>query len=166
MVLAGGRDRGCSVNKTNVSLTGHPVQVPPAATLEGVCPIAAVPWVMMLPLIVALGREFDRRGMTRHVVSLRLYYRRAAAGRLDGWMDRYRITWTPALVERWMKLLRVPPFQDFYPVKKRMEGCEACTTPGAKFTQAVFPGGYLIGCRCRKEWLEFEGGLTDPSTGQ
>ena len=115
--------------------------------------------------IVQLGQEFRRRGMTSHLQDLRSLWRRRnpAQGRRARGFDE-------GLVVEWLCLLRMPPFENVYPVQARGDPCPKC---GAKeeraapssFVLASFTGGSLHECRqCKSCWLTYRD--WEPAEGQ
>ncbi len=92
----------------------------------------------LLELVVALACEFSRRGMPDHCDRLRLYYLALRHG-LDSARHRVEIHWDEGLVIEWMRLLRLPPYQDHYPVSDTT-ACAACESrpghQGASFPAA------------------------------
>jgi hypothetical protein len=107
----------------------------------------------LLQLVVRLGGEFSRRGMAEHCRRLRVYYLALQHG-LDTGRGRLEVHWDEDLTIEWFRLLRLPPYQDHYPVQDdgRCTRCE--DRPGSVFTVAVFPGGTKLECRtCGRQWL-------------
>jgi hypothetical protein len=107
----------------------------------------------LLEFVIALGCEFSRRGMADHCARLRLYYLALRHG-LDSARHRVEVHWDEELVLEWMRLLRLPPFRDHYPVRDTT-GCERCESrPGTVVTKGVFPGGAKLECtQCGAQWL-------------
>jgi hypothetical protein len=91
--------------------------------------------------------------MADHCDRLRLYYLALRHG-LDSARHRVEVHWDEELVLEWMRLLRLPPFQDHYPVRDTA-GCERCESrPGTVVTKGVFPGGAKLEClQCGTQWL-------------
>lgn len=101
--------------------------------------------------LIALGREFRRRGMTEHVDQLASYYRSN-----QGNVPPYG--WSDAHVEAWAKRLRIPPYDLALEVRPRNQPCPSCGPAGDTHTTCSFPGGWEVTCfRCRVVWLELEG---------
>jgi hypothetical protein len=107
----------------------------------------------LLELVVALGGEFSRRGMMDHCDRLRLYYLALRHG-LDSTRHRVELHWDEGIVIEWMRLLRLPPYQDHYPLRES-NACAACESrPGTVVTKGVFPGGAKLEClQCGAQWL-------------
>jgi hypothetical protein len=106
----------------------------------------------LLALVVQLGGEFRRRDMPEHLRKLRLYYL-ALTHQLDA-RESVEIHWTSDMVVEWFRTLRLPPYQDDYPVQSTT-ACRTCpATKGAVFTVSTFPGGAKLECRmCGQRWL-------------
>jgi hypothetical protein len=100
--------------------------------------------------IIALGHAFRARGMHGHLDQLRAFWRAQQGGPKANWDD--------AFVERWMKLLRVPPYENEMPVQPVGSSCLSCGPQsifGGKRTTTTFPGGFAFICDgCKAEWLE------------
>ncbi len=107
----------------------------------------------LLEFVVALGCEFSRRGMPDHCDRLRLYYLALRHG-LDSARHRVEIHWDETLVVEWMRLLRLPPYEDDYP-QRDTTSCATCESrPGTVVTKGVFPGGAKLEClQCGAQWL-------------
>ena len=99
----------------------------------------------LLDLVEALGREFERRAMHRHLEALRLF---DVALRSDGG----RVSWSEDLTVEWLARLRLPPYDKHSPVRSCRYRC-ACGE-STEVTEAVFPGGHKLRCtRCGNAWL-------------
>ncbi len=111
----------------------------------------------LLELVRRLGVEFARRGMPE-VEVLRLYYV-ALDEDLAGRLNELSIQWSEAHTLEWMRTLRVPPFENAYPVRRFGSGCDRCgairgNAKGA-LAEVVFPGGARMRCQtCGAVWLE------------
>jgi hypothetical protein len=115
----------------------------------------------LAPLVVALGRAFLRQGMRSHVQALRLYFLALRHGLTRGERHAVKVDWSEDAVLEWLRVLRVPPYQDAYPVRPRGSGCERCSPGGGHpveiSTLLTFEGGAKMGCRgCNGAWLELE----------
>ncbi len=95
--------------------------------------------------IVQLDTAFRTRGMTEHV-------RLLATGRL-----------APALVREWLRLLRIPPHHDDYPVLPRGIACPRCGSwsenrmATGTFVPFSWPRGWAERCcGCHFTWLHEE----------
>jgi len=117
------------------------------------CSVVSMERAKLLELVVALGCEFSRRGMPDHCDRLRLYYLALRHG-LDSTRHRVEIHWDETLVVEWMRLLRLPPYQDHYPLRDTTS-CATCESrPGTVVTKGVFPGGAKLEClQCGAQWL-------------
>jgi hypothetical protein len=103
-----------------------------------------------LALTERVGRELVRRGLREHVARARQYYAALKAGRTSD-------AWSHAMNIEWLRLLRLPPHEDHYPVRPRMSGCEKCRGVGGLFTVTIFPGGSKSQCGgCGLQWLELD----------
>jgi hypothetical protein len=112
----------------------------------------------LMEAVIKLGKEFRRRQMDSHAALLRSFYadlRRRQTGRA-----RARAKdWDETMVLRWLALLRIPPFDQVYPVLPRGAPCPTCGARGeraapATFVRSVWPGGSLCECRrCGTLWL-------------
>ena len=107
----------------------------------------------LLDFVVALGCEFSRRGMPDHCQRLRLYYLALVHG-LDTSRHRVEVHWDEDLVIEWMRLLRLPPHRDHYPLRDTT-ACGRCESrPGTVVTKGVFPGGAKLEClQCGAQWI-------------
>lgn len=111
----------------------------------------------LLQHVETLGREFEARGMTPHVRSLRLYWLALKHDLVEPDLS-LQVHATVDWVVDWFKLLRLPPHQHALPVRRHEDRCGRCL-PGAAMirTVTVFPGGYRKTCDvCRSEWLVLE----------
>jgi len=110
----------------------------------------------LLRHVTQLGRAFRARGMNQHLRDLRVYYL-ALRRRLTS--DKLQLNWSEAFVIDWMKTLRVPPYENTYPLRAHGAPCPKCpTAEGASIvTDRLFPGGARMRCQsCGSEWLEQE----------
>jgi len=110
----------------------------------------------LLHHVILLGKAFSARGMDQHLRDLRVYYLALRHGLTS---NKLQLNWSEAFVIEWMKMLRVPPFENSYPVLARGEPCPRCpSTAGSSVsTDCVFPGGARMRCQnCGCEWLEHE----------
>ncbi len=91
--------------------------------------------------------------MTEQCRRLRIYYVALRQG-LDAARHRVEIHWDEELVIEWMRLLRLPPFRDDYPVQSSTR-CSRCTyRPGSVVTKMTFPEGAKLEClECGGQWL-------------
>ncbi len=107
-----------------------------------------------LALTERVGHELARLGLREHVARIRAYYAALKAGRSsDAWSHKMNV--------EWLRLLRLAPYENHYPVRPRMSGCEDCHGMGGLFTVTVFPGGSKHQCGgCGKQWLELDSHLT------
>jgi hypothetical protein len=97
------------------------------------------------PALQQLDVAFRRRGMQRHVRAL----------------ERQQLA--PTLVVEWLRLLKIPPHENDYPVLPRGAPCPRCGSISADRTATgtiatiSFPGGWLETCLgCRMSWLHAE----------
>ena len=110
------------------------------------------------PILVALGKEFRRRGMQNHAEHLASYYRGNQGHRPPyGWDDGHVLTW--------LKRLRIPPYEFALPALAPASDCPPCgpqSVFGGRRTLCTFPGGAEFICgRCEMTWLELERGPLD-----
>ncbi len=105
------------------------------------------------PLMVVLGKEFERRGMAAHLEALRaVWCLRMARPQQPG-------QWTEEMVLEWLALLRVPPLDRVYPVQPRNAPCPRCGTlsrPGVHHAHVklTWPGGWKEQCAsCGATWV-------------
>jgi hypothetical protein len=101
-----------------------------------------------LALAERVGRELVRAGLPKHADRVRAYYAAVRAGRSSD-------AWSHAMSIEWMRLLRVPPYENDFPVRPRMSACPTCPISRA-FTTTIFPGGSKHQCACGAAWLEFD----------
>lgn len=107
-------------------------------------------------LVVRLGKEFDRRGMTDHVKLLRTFYAEALQRDRAARRHPRRPPWTEGIVLEWMAIFHLPPFESVYPVLARGAPCPQCESApeNVHLTRLVFPGGILTLCRrCQARWV-------------
>jgi hypothetical protein len=110
----------------------------------------------LLEKVVALGKEFRRRGMLVHRKALADYYRELRAGQPGAW--------TPEMVTEWMQALQLPPHDKDLEVRQRSAGCAKCGAIVGVFTQRNFPGGWMACCaRCEDRWLVLDTQDTRPA---
>lgn len=114
----------------------------------------------LMPLVVRLGGEFQRRGMKDHSQKLRVYFLALKHG-LDSGAREVRVHWTENLVLEWLRLLRIPPYDRSYAIRPRASRCDKCppdrSSQPAVNTEAVFPGGSKMRCQvCGAVWVEEE----------
>ena len=103
-----------------------------------------------LALTEQVGRELVRLGLPTHAANARIYYADVRAGR----QPKPR-GWTHELIVEWARLLRLPPYENDYPVRPRSWSC-TCDSP-RPYTARIFPGGARICCdACKLTWLEFD----------
>jgi hypothetical protein len=103
-----------------------------------------------LALTERVGRELVRLRLKEHVGRMRTYYAAMRAGRPS-------TIWSHDMNIEWLRLLRLPPHENDYPVQPRMSPCPSCTT-SRPFTMTVFPGGSKYKCAsCDAQWLELDG---------
>lgn len=109
------------------------------------------------PALVELGREFVRRGMDRHAVRLRDYYR---AWRANVRRPATPDAWSDLDVVAWLGILQIAPFAGVFPERGSGVPCPACgAEPTMSYVVTVFPGGALSQCRpCGRRFL-----LKDPT---
>ena len=116
----------------------------------------------LVKMVEALGREFVRRGMNTHAAKLRVYYLALRRGLATPGRNEVDVHWSEALVVEWFKLLRMPPYQNAYPVRTAQSHCSRCkdrpTNEGGGFqTESTFPGGWKVRCsNCGEAWLVLE----------
>jgi hypothetical protein len=128
---------------------------------------------LLLELVEALGREFERRQMRSHLESLRLFYL-GVRHQLDHGRHRaVHVSWDEDMTLDWLAVLRVPPYQAHYPIRPRGYRCAcpagAAADPsgragdwshlgkGAAQTLLVFPGGSKTRCvACGVVWIELD----------
>jgi len=113
----------------------------------------------LLKCVVTLGREFRRRQMTEHARKLRLYYLAVQSGLTVG-PHEADLHWSEAFTVEWMKTLRLPPYENDYPVRPMGWNCKCPAAHSAAAPATVeltFPGGARKRCpACRAVWLELD----------
>ena len=122
----------------------------------------------LLELVETLGKEFERLGETIKVETLRLYYLALVRG-----LDQHgvvKVSWDEQAVIEWFGLLRLPPYERTYTVRRRTYVCTCAGGSGAKpsgrpgdwshigkgtaLTERTFPGGAKVRCAaCEARWL-------------
>lgn len=112
--------------------------------------------------VVVLGKAFRRHGMKSHVRMLRLYFLALRHGLVQGERNAVKVEWSEDAVIEWLKILRVPPFENAYPIRPRGAACAKCPRgdghPVETTTLMTFAGGAKMGCRgCNEAWLELDG---------
>ena len=115
----------------------------------------------LLAMVHRLGEEFSRRGMRTHVTPLRIYWLALRHGLVQAEGHALHLALSEETVVEWFKLLRLPPYQDAYPVRASGSACPACgpRQPGTEelATERTFPDGRKVICLvCRSAWLEVE----------
>jgi hypothetical protein len=112
-----------------------------------------------LDLVRRLGKEFVRRGMRREAAALRLYFIALRAGLVEGPDAQLEaVTWSQRTTEEWLRLLRLPPWENAYPLGTRGTPCRRCK-PGkgglpAAIEEKLWPRGALMRCSgCGWRWL-------------
>lgn len=120
--------------------------------------------------VVLLGRAFRQHGMRSHVRTLRLYFLALRHGLVQGERNALKIEWSEDAVLEWLRILRVPPFQQAYPVRPRGSRCARCPAgdghPVETTTLMTFTGGAKMGCRrCGDAWIELDGEVRNPPGG-
>ena len=105
-------------------------------------------------LTVELGKEFQRRGMVRHLEALRAFWcRRHPRPSLSP------SEWDEGMVLGWLASLRIPPFDQVYPLLPQGSACPKCgrgRTAGVSHAhvQRTWPGGWLLECAdCHASWV-------------
>ena len=99
-----------------------------------------------LSLTERVGRELVRLGLRQHAAHARTYYAAIRDGRRPK-------EWAHDLNVEWMRVLRIPPYDNDYAVRPRMAGCPKCAA-SRTYTAMVFPGGVKVKCACGEQWLE------------
>jgi hypothetical protein len=115
----------------------------------------------LLAMVQRLGDEFRRRGMRTHLTPLRIYWLALRHGLVQDEGHALQLTLSEETVVEWFKLLRLPPYQDAYPVRAAGSACLACgpraTAAAELATERTFPDGRKVVClACRSAWLEVE----------
>lgn len=111
--------------------------------------------------VVALGRAFGRKEMKGHVRALRIYFLAVRHGLTTGGRHQVKVDFDEQVIAEWLKVLRVPPFENAYPVRPRGSACSHCPKgdghPVETATLLIFVGGAKMGCRaCGEAWLELD----------
>lgn len=111
----------------------------------------------LLDQVAQLGREFVRRGMRREAGGLRVYYLAIRAGLVRGAEAQIEVRWSRAELEEWSHLLRLPPFENAYPLGLRVP-CRRCKPgkggPPAAREEKRWAGGALLRCSgCGWRWV-------------
>jgi hypothetical protein len=112
----------------------------------------------LLAMVHRLGEEFRRRDMRTHLTPLRIYWLALRHGLVQDEAHALHLTLSEETVVEWFKLLRLPPYQQAYPVRPTGAPCPACGPEGGELTtERTFPGGRKVVClACRRAWLEVE----------
>jgi hypothetical protein len=115
----------------------------------------------LLEMVHRLGGEFRRRGMRTHVTPLRIYWLALKHGLVQGEEHGLHLALSEETVVEWFKLLRLPPYQDAYPVRALGSACADCPPAEARSSEVTvertFPDGRKVVCLgCRGCWLELE----------
>lgn len=111
--------------------------------------------------VVSLGRAFAHRQMKGHVRALRIYFLALRHGLTTGERHAVKVDFSEESITEWLKVLRVPPFAEAYPVRPRGSCCSRCPRgeghPVETATLLTFAGGAKMGCRgCGEAWLELD----------
>jgi hypothetical protein len=111
------------------------------------------------PLVIKLGEEFKRRGMTRHLEMLRRYFasRRRRLRENEARPAKAR-EFDEQLVIDWLGLIQIPPFEHLYDVLPPGAPCPCGARDShgkaGSFAGVAFPGGRVWTClACRRSWL-------------
>jgi hypothetical protein len=115
----------------------------------------------LLAMVKRLGDEFRRRGMRTHVAPLRVYWLALRHGLVQDAEHALRLTLSEETVVEWLKVLRLPPYQDAYRVRPTGSACPSCVGADGRAsevsTERTFPEGRKVVCLgCRSAWLEME----------
>ena len=115
----------------------------------------------LLQMVHQLGGEFRRRGMRTHVTPLRVYWLALKHGLVQDEEHGLHLALSEETVVEWFKLLRLPPYQNAYPVRPTGSPCADCQAPEGRAnevtTERTFPDGRKMVClACRTTWLELE----------
>jgi hypothetical protein len=115
----------------------------------------------LLAMVKRLGDEFRRRGMRAHVAPLRIYWLALRHGLVQDREHALRLTLSEETVVEWLKVLRLPPYEDAYRVRPTGSACPSCvggdTRASEVATERTFPEGRKVVCLgCRTAWLEME----------
>jgi hypothetical protein len=110
---------------------------------------SAMPTDFLL-LAKVLAAEFQRRNMSFHLESLRLFCIDPMATR------RPEEAWTEEMMVEWLALFGVPPFAKKYSSRPAGSTCERCRSDSVRANVlTLFPGGSKRECiRCGALWVE------------
>ncbi len=109
--------------------------------------------------VQVLGRAFVRRGMREHAEKLRVYYLALRKGLTEGPQEKLEVKWSAPFVRDWMRTLRLPPYQNDFPLRSRGAGCFRCprsvNTAASVHLELSLPTGARMRCQsCGAVWLE------------
>lgn len=115
----------------------------------------------LLEMVHRLGDEFRRRQMRTHVAPLRIYWLALRHGLVHDEHHGLHLTLSEETVVEWLKVLRLPPYQDAYRVRPTGSACPFCAPrqgpAGEVSTERTFPEGRKMVCLvCHSAWLEME----------
>jgi hypothetical protein len=115
----------------------------------------------LLAMVQCLGDEFRRREMRAHLVPLRIYWLALRHGLVRDERHGLQLTLSEDTVVEWFKLLRLPPYQNAYPVRPTGSACPTCARRDGRASQVsterTFPDGRKMACvDCHTAWLEVE----------
>lgn len=114
--------------------------------------------VIPRPVLVALGKEFRRRGMHAQAEHLASYYRGNQGHRAP-------YAWDDSHVVAWLKRLRISPHEFTLPALAPGSDCPSCGPQsifGGRRTLCTWPGGAEFICgRCETKWLELDKAALD-----
>jgi hypothetical protein len=114
----------------------------------------------LMAMVETLGTAFAARAMRRHVEELRLYWMALARGGAPA-RRRVEVSWSEALVVEWFRVLKLPPHQHDYPVRRPSSPCPRCPAPTGHAVEVktgmTFPEGRKAVCTvCGAAWLELD----------
>jgi len=110
---------------------------------------SAMPYDLLL-LAKILATEFQRRNMSFHLESLRLFCVDPIAA------VPQEEQWTEAMMVEWLALFGVPPFAQRYALRPSGSTCARCRASAVRAdVLTLFPGGSKRAClKCGAQWVE------------
>lgn len=100
--------------------------------------------------------------MRTHVTPLRIYWLALRHGLVHDERHGLHLTLSEETVVEWLKVLRLPPYENAYRVRPTGSACPSCVPPegrgaGEVATERTFPEGRKMVCLgCHSVWLEME----------
>ena len=90
----------------------------------------------LMAMVETLGQTFAARGMKRHVEELRVYWLGLAKGLVPPGR-KVNVGWSESLVVEWFRVLRLPPHQWDYTVRRPSSARSTHWTSGLPVSNAI-----------------------------